>query len=212
MFQLKNSEQCDSVCERSDPSRSPPVEFVFFTNLAETKEDEGLLTLPHTLRKFREHSFIPQCSAVNMTSDKLILTKSPTIPSSFSCSNASTLSSQESYNVSRVSPLHHPDYKRMRKKLESEAHTNLEVACLHILVRWSQNSLSSLTWILFSGNLKVSQRVLDLDALSLNIGQILKENTSVEQFLSWTSLALFVNIWTGVSGLPQVRQPQPASG
>ena len=45
--------------------------------------------------------------------------------------------------------------------------------------------MSSLTWILFSGNLKVSQRVLDLDALSLNIiGQILKENTSVEQLVS----------------------------
>ena len=138
-----------------------------------------------SLRKFKEHSFIPPCSStVNMTSDKSILTKFPTIPSSFSCSNASTLASQESYNVSRVSPLYHPEYKRMRKKLESEAHTNLDVACLHILVRWSQNSLSSLTWILFSGNLKVSQRALDLDALSLNIGQILRENTSVEQLLS----------------------------
>ena len=209
------------MCERSDLVEYNPSSWIWvFTDLGwiRTLIRSGMkLFRPSytfsSLGKFREHSFIPPCSStVNMTSDKSILTKSPTIPPSFSCSNASTLSSQESYNVSRVSPLHHPEYKRMRKKLESEAHTNLDVACLHILVRWSQNSLSSLTWILFSGNLKVSQRVLDLDALSLNIGQILKESTSVEQLVSWTSLALFVNIWTGVWRLAQVWQPQPAGG
>ena len=182
------------MCERSDLEEYNPSSWIWvFTDLGwiTTLRRSGMkLFRPSytfsSLGKFREHSFIPPCSStVNMTSDKSILTKFPTIPSSFSCSNASTLSSQESYNVSRVSPLHHLEYKRVRKKLESEAHTNLDVACLHILVRWSQNSLSSLTWILFSGNLKVSQRVLDLDALSLNIiGQILKENTSVEQLLS----------------------------
>ena len=155
------------MCERSDLEEYNPSSWIWvFTDLGwiRTLIRSGMkLFRPSytfsSLRKFKEHSFIPPCSStVNMTSDKLILTKSPTIPPSFSCSNASTLSSQESYNVSRVSPLHHPEYKRMTKKLESEAHTNLDVACLHILVRWSQNSLSSLTWILFSGNLKVSQR------------------------------------------------------
>ena len=99
------------MCERSDLEEYNPSSWIWvFTDLGwiRTLRRSGMkLFRPSytfsSLGKFKEHSFIPPCSStVNMTSDKLILTKSPTIPSSFSCSNASTLSSQESYNVSRV--------------------------------------------------------------------------------------------------------------
>ena len=86
------------MCERSDLEEYNPSSWIWvFTDLGwiRTLIRSGMKLFRSSytfsyLRKFEKHSF--------MTSDKLILTKSPTI----SCSNASTLSSQESYNLSRV--------------------------------------------------------------------------------------------------------------
>ena len=82
--------------------------------------------------------------------DDLALIKSP-FSSSFPHRRESGLS-QEACSVSLVSVLQHPEYQELKMKLEIKAQSALDRACLHILV---------------NDQLKVSQMVLDLNAVSL---------------------------------------------
>ena len=60
--------------------------------------------------------------------------------------------SQKASNVRLVSLLQHPEYEQLKNKLEIKAQSALDCACLHILV---------------NDQLKVSQALLDLNAVSL---------------------------------------------
>ena len=60
--------------------------------------------------------------------------------------------SQDGGNIYQVSVLEHSEYEKLRKKLETKTQSALDCACLHILLE---------------DKLKVSQTVLDLNAVSL---------------------------------------------
>ena len=127
-----------------------------------------------SIRNFRASS------TSSFVESNFILIKSP---SSFPQLCKSSFS-QEASNVSLVSVLQHPEYKEMKRKLKVEAQSALDIVCLHILTRWYQSKSEklclqnlmpsqNLTFTLFhnspsSNRLKVSQIVLDLNAVSLH--------------------------------------------
>ena len=90
----------------------------------------------HTVSSIRNFRACPAIPIFSSVKSNFILIKSPS-PSSFPRLCQSSLS-QEACNVSLVSVLQHPEYEGMKKKLEVEARSALDIACLHILLRWVQ--------------------------------------------------------------------------
>ena len=84
-----------------------------------------------TLSSIRDFKAFPASPIFSAVQSNFILIKSP---SSFPRLCESSLS-KEACNISLVSVLQHPEYEGMKKKLEVEAHSALDLACLHILVR-----------------------------------------------------------------------------
>ena len=84
-----------------------------------------------TLSSIRDFKAFPTISIFSPVQSNYILIKSP---SSFPRLCESSLS-KDACNISLVSVLQHPEYEGMKRKLEVEAHSALDLACLHILMR-----------------------------------------------------------------------------